>query len=72
VDFLVSHRYKGLAIICPLLVWMNECQMDHYNFFVATKTSSAILAHDGTNRFNKVHLNFTLQCQHFDIFLSYQ
>jgi len=71
VDFSVSHSYKGPAIILSL-VCLDKYQMDHYNFFVATETSEAILAHDGTNRFNKVYLIFILQCQHFDIFLSYQ
>jgi len=37
VDFSVSLSYKGPAIIL-YFASLDECQMDHYNFFVATKT----------------------------------
>jgi len=46
VDFSVSHSYKGPAIILSFAC-LDECQMDHSNFFVAIKTFEAILAHDG-------------------------
>ena len=46
MDFSVSHSYKGPAIILSFAC-LDECQMDHSNFFVAIKTFEAILAHDG-------------------------
>jgi len=38
VDYSAFHSYKGPAIILSLAC-LEEYQMDHYNFFVATKTS---------------------------------
>jgi len=53
--FSVSHSYKGPAIILSFAC-LDECQMDHSNFFVAMKTSEAILTHDGNNCIDVVYL----------------
>jgi len=49
VDFSVSLSYKGSEIILSFAC-LEECQIDHYNFFIALKTSE-ILAHDGNKLF---------------------
>jgi len=57
VDFSVSHSYKGPTNILSFAC-LDEYSMDHYDFFVAMKTSLAIISHDGNKWLGYVALRF--------------
>jgi len=67
-QFLVAS--KGPQLFCPALVWMNVNWITTISL-LQWKLLTQFLLMMEINCF-MVYFNFTLQCQHFDIFLFYQ
>jgi len=68
-QFLIAT--KDPQVFCPLLVWMNIKWITTVSLLQWKLLKQFFLMME-TNGSDMVFLNFTLQCQHFDIFLSYQ
>jgi len=68
-QFLIATKDPQLC--CPLLVWMNIKCITVISLLQWKLLRQFFLMME-TNDLDMVYLNFTLQCQHFDIFLCYQ
>jgi len=60
---------EDLKLFCPLLIWINVKWITTISL-LQRKLCKQFLLMMETNHFNMVYLNFTLQRQHFDTFLS--
>jgi len=68
-QFLIAT--KDPQLFCPFLVWMNIKWITTISLLQWKRLKQFFLMRE-THGLDMVYLHFTLQCQHFDIFLSHQ